>query len=74
MTRIGRIQGLRHKEGAVAARSLGEATRKAGKIKHGDRTMDVTCWCDTKTVRVSTDDIAAGRTASCGRPGCQAPE
>jgi hypothetical protein len=48
-------------------------TTGAGVGHHDDGTVDVTCWCDRKVVRVPLPDIRDGRTASCGRPGCTEP-
>lgn len=31
------------------------------------------CWCRHKYLDVSLDEIRAGRTISCGRPGCVTP-
>jgi hypothetical protein len=35
--------------------------------------VDVTCWCDRTVVRATLDDVRAGRTGTCGRPGCGPP-
>lgn len=35
--------------------------------------MLVTCWCEATFVHMPAADIAAGRTASCGRPDCHPP-
>lgn len=28
------------------------------------------CWCERRLVRVTRDDMLAGRTATCGHPAC----
>lgn len=51
----------------AAARPAGRAT-----VTRID-SLSVTCWCEHDQVRVARDDVAKGRTASCGRPGCHPP-
>lgn len=38
----------------------------------GER-LAVTCWCEAVVLHVPSVEIAAGRTASCGRPNCHPP-
>jgi hypothetical protein len=33
--------------------------------------LPVQCWCQADVVKVSVEDIRAGRTASCGQPDCR---
>jgi len=33
-----------------------------------------TCWCDRLPVHVTLADVLAGRTYSCGMPGCVSPQ
>jgi hypothetical protein len=35
--------------------------------------LPVTCWCERRIVHLPASEIAAGRTASCGRPRCHPP-
>lgn len=32
--------------------------------------LQVTCWCEARLVLVDQARVVAGRTGSCGRPGC----
>lgn len=34
----------------------------------------VLCWCEAAVVLVKREDLAAGKTGSCGHPGCEQPE
>lgn len=37
----------------------------------GDGRMEVTCWCEETIGLLAADELLAGRTFSCGRPGCE---
>jgi hypothetical protein len=37
------------------------------------KTLPVFCWCETKIVRVSEENIWHGITGSCGRKDCHGP-
>jgi ribosomal protein L37AE/L43A len=39
--------------------------------RHDD--LECLCWCEAETLYVRIEAIRAGRTESCGRPGCQPP-
>lgn len=39
-----------------------------GKFSNGD--LMVTCWCETRIVRVTPDVVLAGGTESCGHRQC----
>lgn len=49
-------------------------TRHAGRNvpKHDD--LLVECWCRTEVLYVRAGAVRAGRTESCGMPGCHPPE
>ena len=40
-------------------------------VPKGDTVLDSLCWCEEDIGTVSADDIAAGKTWSCGRAGCE---
>lgn len=42
--------------------------------EHADGTVDSRCWCDRHTVQVTLEDVAAGRTRSCGARNCKEPK
>ena len=36
--------------------------------------LAASCWCQRAIVAVTPAEVLAGKTASCGRPACSAPE
>lgn len=36
--------------------------------------VPVTCWCEDRIVLVTERDVFEGRTRTCGRPACHAPQ
>lgn len=39
-----------------------------------DGRLLVSCWCEKDRLLVPPGDVLAGRTAACGRSGCEAPQ
>lgn len=35
--------------------------------------LEVVCWCEAKVTRLPRTEVLAGRTVSCGAPGCVPP-
>ena len=55
------------------ANAIYQANRRLanGRVKAtADGAMAVNCWCEATVVGVAREDLLAGRTGSCGRPGC----
>lgn len=46
-----------------------EALRARRRRGTADR-LAVGCWCEARTFRLSSVEVFAGRTMSCGEPGC----
>lgn len=78
------VRGQWSKNGfAIPCRGLGQLAAAASyptvanpQHGHGERPnresglLDATCWCDRTVVKVTPEDVRAGRTKSCGRRGC----
>lgn len=49
---------------------LGNAGAALGPV---DGSLRVLCWCGREQLKVPTEQVAAGKTGSCGRPECRPP-
>lgn len=76
---IGRAEFMRarhgHGEGVRCAQhsdsmSTLAVDMRVPRLRYVAEELDVTCWCDTTIVRVSTADVRNGKTKSCGTRLC----